>query len=558
MRKNHNFLTILFEISVEIVYNNSVRIVLRKSADSLPVIGTEKEVIGLQETPYAIEMVNITKRFPGIIANDNVTLQLKKGEIHALLGENGAGKSTLMSVLFGLYQAEEGVIRKDGVEVAINNPNDANALGIGMVHQHFKLVECFSVLDNIILGVEDTKNGFLQRDQARRKVMALSEQYGLQVNPDAIIEDISVGMQQRTEILKMLYRDNEILIFDEPTAVLTPQEIEELLQIMKNLAAEGKSILFISHKLNEIMEVADRCSVLRKGKYIGTVEIPSTTKAELSRMMVGRDVEFAVQKTPAHPADVVLDVQNLTVASKVHKNNAVKNVSFRVHAGEIVCIAGIDGNGQSELVFGISGLEPVTGGTVTMLGRDITHAPIRKRSLMGMSHIPEDRHKHGLVLDYTLEDNLILQRYFQPEFTNKAGFLRRKNIRTYAQRLIEQYDIRSGQGPITIARSMSGGNQQKAIIAREIDKDPQLLIAVQPTRGLDVGAIEYIHKQIVAQRDAGKAVLLVSLELDEVMTVSDRILVMYEGEIVGQLDPKTTTVEELGLYMAGAKKEVKQ
>ena len=306
------------------------------------------------------------------------------------------------------------------------------------------------------------------------------------------------------------------------------------------------------------MEVADRCSVLRKGKYIGTVEIPSTTKAELSRMMVGRDVEFAVQKAPAHPADVVLDVQNLTVASKVHKNNAVKNVSFRVHAGEIVCIAGIDGNGQSELVFGISGLEPVTGGTVTMLGRDITHAPIRKRSLMGMSHIPEDRHKHGLVLDYTLEDNLILQRYFQPEFTNKAGFLRRKNIRTYAQRLIEQYDIRSGQGPITIARSMSGGNQQKAIIAREIDKDPQLLIAVQPTRGLDVGAIEYIHKQIVAQRDAGKAVLLVSLELDEVMTVSDRVLVMYEGEIVGQLDPKTTTVEELGLYMAGAKKEVKQ
>ena len=558
MRKNHNFHTILFEISVEIVYNNSVRIVLRKSADSLPVIGTEKEVIGLQETPYAIEMVNITKRFPGIIANDNVTLQLKKGEIHALLGENGAGKSTLMSVLFGLYQPEAGQIRKNGKEVVIRNPNDANALGIGMVHQHFKLVECFSVLDNIILGVEDTKNGFLQRDQARRKVMALSEQYGLQVNPDAIIEDISVGMQQRTEILKMLYRDNEILIFDEPTAVLTPQEIEELLQIMKNLAAEGKSILFISHKLNEIMEVADRCSVLRKGKYIGTVEIPSTTKAELSRMMVGRDVEFAVQKTPAHPTDVVLDVQNLTVASKVHKNNAVKNVSFRVHAGEIVCIAGIDGNGQSELVFGISGLEPVTGGTVTMLGRDITHAPIRKRSLMGMSHIPEDRHKHGLVLDYTLEDNLILQRYFQPEFTNKAGFLRRKNIRTYAQRLIEQYDIRSGQGPITIARSMSGGNQQKAIIAREIDKDPQLLIAVQPTRGLDVGAIEYIHKQIVAQRDAGKAVLLVSLELDEVMTVSDRILVMYEGEIVGQLDPKTTTVEELGLYMAGAKKEVKQ
>ena len=524
----------------------------------MPTVGTEKEVIGLQETPYAIEMVNITKRFPGIIANDNVTLRLRKGEIHALLGENGAGKSTLMSVLFGLYQAEEGVIRKNGVEVTINNPNDANALGIGMVHQHFKLVECFSVLDNIILGVEDTKNGFLQREQARQKVMALSKQYGLQVNPDALVEDISVGMQQRTEILKMLYRDNEILIFDEPTAVLTPQEIEELLQIMKNLAAEGKSILFISHKLNEIMEVADRCSVLRKGKYIGTVDIPNTTKAELSRMMVGRDVEFAVHKKPCTPGEVVLDVQNLTVASKVHKNNAVKNVSFQVHAGEIVCIAGIDGNGQSELVFGITGLEPVSGGTVTMLGKDITHAPIRKRSLMGMSHIPEDRHKHGLVLDYTLEENLVLQRYFEPEFTNKAGFLRQKNIRTYAQRLIDQYDVRSGQGPITVSRSMSGGNQQKAIIAREIDKDPQLLIAVQPTRGLDVGAIEYIHKQIVAQRDAGKAVLLVSLELDEVMTVSDRILVMYEGEIVGELDPKTTTVEELGLYMAGAKKEGKQ
>ncbi len=509
----------------------------------------------MNNVPYAIEMVNITKKFPGIIANDNVTLQLKAGEIHALLGENGAGKSTLMSVLFGLYQAEEGVIKKNGQIVQINNPNDANALGIGMVHQHFKLVECFSVLDNIILGVEDTRNGILQRAHAREKVMALSEKYGLSVNPDALIEDISVGMQQRTEILKMLYRDNEILIFDEPTAVLTPQEIEELLQIMKNLAAEGKSILFITHKLNEIMSVADRCSVLRKGKYIGTVDIKDCTKDDLSRMMVGRDVEFAVQKQPAEPKDVVLDVQHMSVASKLSKKNAVNDVTFQVRAGEIVCIAGIDGNGQSELVFGISGLEPVSGGKISLLGKDITNAPIRKRSLMGMSHIPEDRHKHGLVLDYTLEDNMILQRYFEPEFTNKFGFLRRKNIRTFAERLIEQYDVRSGQGPITISRAMSGGNQQKAIIAREIDKDPQLLIAVQPTRGLDVGAIEYIHKQIVAQRDAGKAVLLVSLELDEVMTVSDRILVMYEGEIVGELDPKTTTVEELGLYMAGAKKE---
>ena len=508
----------------------------------------------MSNSEYAIEMVNITKRFPGIIANDNVTLQLRRGEIHALLGENGAGKSTLMSVLFGLYQAEEGFIRKDGEVVTINNPNDANALGIGMVHQHFKLVECFSVLDNIILGVEDTKNGFLQRDKAREKVMALSQKYGLQVNPDALVEDISVGMQQRTEILKMLYRDNEILIFDEPTAVLTPQEIEELLQIMRNLAAEGKSILFITHKLNEITAVADRCSVLRKGKYIGTVDVKDCTKADLSRMMVGRDVEFAVQKQESHPGDVILEVKNLTVASKLSKKHAVDDVSFTVRAGEIVCIAGIDGNGQTELVYGISGLESPVSGSISLHGKDITHAPIRKRSTMGMSHIPEDRHKHGLVLDYTLEDNLVLQRYFEPEFT-KGGFLRRKNIRTYAQRLIDDYDVRSSQGPVTIARSMSGGNQQKAIIAREIDKDPQLLIAVQPTRGLDVGAIEFVHKQIVAQRDAGKAVLLVSLELDEVMTVSDRILVMYEGRIVGQLDPKKTTVEELGLYMAGARKE---
>lgn len=504
---------------------------------------------------YAIEMLNITKVFPGIIANDNVTLQLKPGEIHALLGENGAGKSTLMSILFGLYQAEHGVIKKNGEVVKIANPNDANALGIGMVHQHFKLVECFSVLDNIILGDEDTKHGFLQRDKARQRVLSLSEKYGLSVNPDALIEDISVGMQQRTEILKMLYRDNEILIFDEPTAVLTPQEIKELLQIMKNLSAEGKSILFITHKLNEIMEVADRCTVLRKGKYIGTVDVKGCSKDELSRMMVGRDVEFAVHKDDAHPTDVVLSVEHLSVASKISKKHAVNNVSFQVRAGEIVCIAGIDGNGQTELVYGISGLEPVVDGKITLDGKDITHLPIRRRSLLGMSHIPEDRHKHGLVLDYSLEDNMVLQRYFEPEFTDRFGFLRRKNIRAYADRLIEEYDVRSGQGAITMARSMSGGNQQKAIVAREIDRDPRLLIAVQPTRGLDVGAIENIHRQIVAQRDAGKAVLLVSLELDEVMTLSDRILVMYEGEIVGQLDPKTVTVEELGLYMAGAKKE---
>ena len=337
--------------------------------------------------------------------------------------------------------------------------------------------------------------------------------------------------------------------------MLTPQEIEELMQIMRNLAAEGKSILFISHKLNEIMAVADRCTVLRKGRYIGTVNIKDTNQTGLSRMMVGRDVEFVVHKEPAKPGKTILEVENMTVASKSHNNNAVKDVSFTVRAGEIVCIAGIDGNGQTELVYGLTGLEPLKGGRIMLEGQDITGASIRKRSTLGMSHIPEDRHKHGLVLDYTLEDNMVLQRYFGPEFVSKAGFLKRKAIRDYANRLIDQYDVRSGQGPVTVARSMSGGNQQRAIVAREIDKDPELLIAVQPTRGLDVGAIEYIHKQIVAQRDAGKGVLLVSLELDEVMALSDRILVMYEGEIVGQLDPKTTTVEELGLYMAGAKRE---
>ncbi len=507
------------------------------------------------EQSYAIEMLNITKRFPGIVANDNITLQLRKGEIHALLGENGAGKSTLMSVLFGLYQPEEGVIKKDGKEVSIKDPNDANALGIGMVHQHFKLVECFTVLDNIIMGVEPCRHGFLQKAEAREKVLALSEKYGLQVDPDALVEDITVGMQQRTEILKMLYRENEILIFDEPTAVLTPQEIHELMQIMKNLRAEGKSLLFISHKLNEIMEVADRCSVLRKGKYIGTVDVAGSSQEELSRMMVGRDVNFKVEKKPSQPGDVVLDVKGMTVASKRHNNNAVKKVSFQVRRGEIVCIAGIDGNGQTELVYGLTGLEPLKEGTLTLNGQDITKAAIRKRNTSGLSHIPEDRHKHGLVLDYTLEDNMVLQRYFETQFITPAGFLKRKSIRSYAEKLIEQYDVRSGQGPVARARSMSGGNQQKAIIAREIDRNPELLIAVQPTRGLDVGAIEYIHKQIVNQRDAGKGVLLVSLELDEVMNVSDRILVMYEGEIVGEFDPKEVTVEELGLYMAGAKRK---
>ncbi len=503
---------------------------------------------------YVIEMLHITKEFPGIKANDDITLQLRKGEIHALLGENGAGKSTLMSVLFGLYQPEAGEIRKNGQKVEITDPNVATALGIGMVHQHFKLVDVFTVLDNIILGAETTKMGFLQKKEARAKVLSLSEKYGLHVDPDALIEDITVGMQQRVEILKMLYRDNEILIFDEPTAVLTPQEIEELMQIMKNLAAEGKSILFISHKLNEIMEVSDRVTVLRKGRYIGTVNTCDTNKQELSNMMVGRPVQLEVVKDPAKPGDEILRVEDMCVASHTHKRNAVNHVSFSVRSGEIVCIAGIDGNGQTELIHGLTGLDKSTG-RITLCGKDISHASIHQRGA-NMSHIPEDRHKHGLILDFTLEDNMVLQRFQEPQFQNH-GFIKRDAVRQYADHLIQQYDVRSGQGPVTIVRSMSGGNQQKAIIAREIDRDKSLIVAVQPTRGLDVGAIEYIHGQLVAERDRGKAVLLVSLELDEVMSLSDRILVVYEGEIVGEFDPKQITVQELGLYMAGAKRTEK-
>ena len=440
-----------------------------------------------QSPQYVIEMLHITKEFPGIKANDDITLQLRKGEIHALLGENGAGKSTLMSVLFGLYQPEEGEIRKNGKPVKINDPNDATALGIGMVHQHFKLIDVFTVLDNIILGAEDTKLGFLQKKAARQKVQELSQRYGLRVDLDAKVEDITVGMQQRVEILKMLYRDNEILIFDEPTAVLTPQEIDELMDIMRSLTKEGKSILFISHKLNEIMAVADRVTVLRKGRYVGTVNTCDTNKQELSNMMVGRPVQLQVVKEPAQPKDPVLRVRHMCVASHQHKRDAVHDVSLEVRAGEIVCIAGIDGNGQTEFVQGLTGLDKITGGTVELCGKNITHTSIRRRG-ENMSHIPEDRHKHGLILDFTLEQNMVLQRYLEPQF-QKAGFIKNAAVREYAQHLIDQYDVRSGQGPVTIARSMSGGNQQKAIIAREVDRDKSLIVAVQPTRGLDVGAI---------------------------------------------------------------------
>ncbi len=498
-------------------------------------------------------MIDITKEFPGIVANDNVTLQVERGEIHALLGENGAGKSTLMSVLFGLYQPEKGMIKKDGVQVRINNPNDANRLGIGMVHQHFKLVENFTVLENIVLGAETVRMGMLKMDDARKKVLELSERYNLSIDPDKKIEDITVGMQQRVEILKMLYRENEILIFDEPTAVLTAAEIDELMNIMVSLAKEGKSIVFITHKLNEIKKVADRCTVLRKGKYIGTVRVADTSKEELSRMMVGRSVSLEVEKTDAVPKEVILEVKNVSVRSKTTDKKVLNDVSFTVREGEIVAIAGIEGNGQSELVYAIAGLTDIHSGEIKLCGENFESRSVRYRSTHGLSHIPEDRHKYGLVLDYTLAENMILQTYFTPQF-QKNGILNKENMLKFSDRLIEQYDVRSGQGAQTIARSMSGGNQQKAIIAREIDKDPKLLIAVQPTRGLDVGAIEYIHKQLVRVRDENKAVLLVSLEIDEVMSVSDRIIVIYEGELVGEFDAKTASVEELGLYMSGSKR----
>ncbi|MDR1930794.1 MAG: ABC transporter ATP-binding protein [Treponema sp.] len=502
---------------------------------------------------YLIEMCGITKEFPGIVANDNITLQLKKGEIHALLGENGAGKSTLMSVLFGLYRPEKGEIKKNGRTVHIHGPNDATRLGIGMVHQHFKLVHNFTVLENIILGVETTKNGLLKLDNARRQVVELSRRYKLEIDPDALISDITVGMQQRVEILKMLYRENEILIFDEPTAVLTPQEIEELIRIMKDLVAEGKSILFITHKLNEIKAAADRCTVLRKGKYIGTVDVAESSKEKLSEMMVGRQVSLSVEKDDREPGRVILEVEHLTVRSKTHGKALVDDVSFQVREGEIVCIAGIDGNGQQELVYALAGMLSAEGGRITLEGREITRDDIRGRGLSGLAHIPEDRHRHGLVLDYNLAFNLVLQSYFSPRF-QKGGFLKFNEIYHYADSLIDRFDIRSGQGARTIARSMSGGNQQKAIIAREIDRGSPLLVAVQPTRGLDVGAIEYIHRRLVAERSNGKGVLLVSLELDEVMDVSDRILVIYEGAIVADVKPKEASYQELGLYMAGSKK----
>jgi general nucleoside transport system ATP-binding protein len=501
---------------------------------------------------HAIEMLNITKKFGTLVANDNVTLKVKKGEIHAILGENGAGKSTLMSILFGLIKADSGSIKIFGKKVNIDNPNVANDLKIGMVHQHFKLVEVFTVLQNVVLGKETVKNTMIDYTAPRKKLIELSKKYKLNVDVDAKISDITVGMQQRVEILKMLYRDADILIFDEPTAVLTPQEIEELMHIIRNFAKEGKSIVVITHKLDEIKMLADRVSVLRRGKYMGTFDVKKTSVAQMAETMVGRKVLFSVKKSIAKPKEIILSVKDIVV-KKNDTKKYVDKVSFDVRAGEIVTLAGIEGNGQSQLIKAITGLIEPTSGKVVINKVDVTNKSIRNKIELGMSHIPEDRQKDGLILDYTLKNNFIICEYYLDKF-QKNGFLNFEKIDNYADQLINKYDVRSSAGKNSIARGMSGGNQQKAIIARELSRNGKLVIAVQPTRGLDVGAIEYVHKKLIEARDQGAAVLIVSLELDEVMDISDRILVMFEGKIVKETSPKKITMKEIGLYMAGSNK----
>ncbi|WP_223702673.1 ABC transporter ATP-binding protein [Sutcliffiella deserti] len=501
---------------------------------------------------YVVEMLNIRKEFPGIVANDDITLRLKQGEVHALLGENGAGKSTLMAILFGMYQPDRGSIKVKGKETKVASPNVATKLGIGMVHQHFKLVSNFTVTENIILGSESHNYYALDTKTASKRIEELSAMYGLNVDPHAKIEDISVGMQQRVEILKMLYRQADVLILDEPTAVLTPQEILDLGKIVKNLIAEGKSIIIITHKLKEIKAMADRCTVIRRGKTIGTVNVSETSKEKMAEMMVGREVNFKVSKKESSPSDVVLKMNSVTVK---HGKDVIglDNVSLELKKGEILGIAGVDGNGQSEIVESITGLINVDSGSIHYEGHDITKMPVRTRIAKGIAHIPEDRHKRGLVLDYTIEENMVLELYHRQPFSKK-GLLNFSAIRKHADHIIKSFDVRSGQGATSIARSLSGGNQQKAVIGREIELDPTLLIAVQPTRGLDVGSIEYIHKRLIEQRDKGKAVLLVSLELDEILNVSDRIAIVNNGQLVGIVNASETNENEIGLMMAGVKK----
>jgi len=504
------------------------------------------------EQENVIEMKHITKKFGEFKANDDINLEVKKGEIHALLGENGAGKSTLMNILSGLLQPTSGDIYVNGEKVELDSPNAAYHLGIGMVHQHFMLVDDFTVTENIILGNEKIHNGVLDIRTARKEIKELSERYGLHVDPNAKVEDISVGMQQRAEILKVLYRGANILILDEPTAVLTPQEIDELIQIMDSLTREGKSVILITHKLDEIKQVADRCTVIRRGKSIDTVDVDKATQQELANMMVGRAVNFTVEKKPSHPKETILEVENLTVLDN-RKLEAVKNLSLTVRAGEVVGIAGIDGNGQSELIEAIAGLRNVESGKILLEGKEIQNKSPREITESGMGHIPEDRQRMGLILPLSVEENMALQTYYKEPFS-KNGFLQEEAMQKNAEKLTKEFDVRLQKVTDPVA-SLSGGNQQKAIIAREIDRNPSLLIAAQPTRGLDVGAIEYIHKRLVEQRDKDRAVLLLSFELDEVLDVSDRIAVMHAGEIAAIVKPEETTEEELGLLMAGASLE---
>lgn len=505
---------------------------------------------------YIVEMKNVTKRFPGIVANDDVTLNIKKGEILAILGENGAGKSTLMSMLFGMYEPDEGEIIVRGEKVNITSPNEATKLNIGMVHQHFKLVHDYTITQNIILGIEPQKKrwGFLPYvalKEADQKVEKLSKQYGLEVNPTDLIKDITVSVQQRVEILKMLYRDAEILIFDEPTAVLTPQEIEFLLKIIENLRDNGKTIILITHKLEEIKKIADRCAVLCRGKLVEMCEVETTSTKEMARLMVGREVSFELEKKMPNYGKEVLKVENLTVKDK-NNFEVVKNVSFSIRGGEVFAIAGVSGNGQVEISDAIAGLMPVAEGRIFLNDEEVTHMSIRKRTEMGIAYIPEDRQAYGLVLDFTVAENAVLKDYFKPEFCEK-GILKREKFDTYGDQMIEKYDIRSGQGVKTQVRSMSGGNQQKVIIAREIELDAPLIIFVQPTRGLDIGAIEKVHEQIIAQRDKGKAILLISLELEEVMNCADTIGVIYNGEIKQIAEARSLTTKQVGEYMMGVK-----
>lgn len=502
----------------------------------------------MDQSGAVVQLKGITKRFPGLVANDSINFELKKGEIHALLGENGAGKSTLMNILFGLYQPDEGEIWINGERTVIDGASKAIELGIGMVHQHFKLVQPFTVAENIVLGNEPKKGLTIHYKLANEKVRTISERYGLKVDPQMRVQNITVGMQQRVEILKTLYRGAEIVIFDEPTAVLTVQEIEELIEIIRSLAAEGKSIIIITHKLKEVMALANTVTVIRRGKVIRTVNTSETSERQLAELMVGRDVNFHVEKKERKAGDIVLSVEGLHMKGDQGKM-VLDGTSFQVRSGEIFGIAGVDGNGQSELIYAITGMRKVQDGLVKLNGKDITNDTPRKISNAGVGHIPEDRHKHGLVLDFKLSENMILNTYFKPEY-GKSGLIDEKAMDNLTTRLVEEFDVRTS-GIYTHARALSGGNQQKAIIARELNKDPDLIIAVQPTRGLDIGAIEFVHKRLMEARNAGKAVLLISFELDELYALSDRIEVMYEGKLVGEVDADHRDDERLGLLMAG-------